>query len=110
MLPCYNPSVVAFLASPCALMWVITWRLQEAEERQKRFMALKSGWKKKEAALEQRTRAAETSAAAARDIVADAMARAEKATQVGCLSCVSHSTSQFLHLLRHAIGRDCECL
>lgn len=45
-------------------------------------MALNSGWKKKEAALEQRTSTAEASAAAARDTVADAIARAEEATQV----------------------------
>lgn len=63
---------------------------QEADERQKRFMALNGGWKRKEEALSAATAAAEQAAAEARAAAADALARAEAAAQV----CVCFKTAR----------------
>lgn len=56
--------------------------VQEADERQKRFMALNGGWRKKEAALDARAAASERTAATAADTAAAATVRAESAVQV----------------------------
>lgn len=61
--------------------------MQEADERQKRFMALNAGWKKKEASLAARAEAAEQAAAAAAAAASDAASRADGALQVAHLMC-----------------------
>lgn len=54
----------------------------EAEERQRRFLALNGGWKRKEEALAAAASAAEAAAADARATAAEASARAEDAVRV----------------------------
>jgi hypothetical protein len=55
---------------------------READERQRRFLALNGGWKRKEEALAAAAAAAEAAAAEARAAAAEAGARAEDAVRV----------------------------
>lgn len=63
---------------------------QEADERQRRFMALNAGWKRKQEALSAATAAAESAAAAAKSAAAEATARADEASRVRALYSIGH--------------------